>query len=453
MNLSENIKKFIFSSSIYLVSNAVNAAVPFFFLPVLTRWLTPADYGYIGTFNAIRANMEPAVTMSSAGAVCRAHVDMDKKGFDFPCYIFNAMAFNLALFFVVAVLLIFLQGIISDKLHFPVLWVWFVPLLALFSSFGNLKAKLWIYQEKPLHYGTTLAVKSLLNVGLSLLIILLFWFDWRGRIAGIIMAEIIFFMISFYFLLKEDGLHFRLNKQYFRDVAVFGVPLYPHSLGLMMIATVDKFFLNALHGMEALGVYNVGYTFGTVIIMLAAPVDNAVSPHIYRMLGKAQSGGKEKFVCFFVLYLSAFIAAAFVVAMAGPYILRLLVGEKFYGAEAFIFWIAMSQVAFAMYRLLAIFITFSKKTYLLAWITLLSGLVALAANFALIKLNGVVGAAQATFLAYLTFFILTLIFVNRLYPMPWRAVFELRAWKGALSYLTADKPDNQQQEPEVDIIQ
>lgn len=441
MNLSENIKKFFLSSSIYLVSNTINMAVPFVFLPILTRWLTPADYGYIGTFNAIRSNMEPAVTMSSAGAVCRAQVDRNQKGFDFPGYIFNAMAFNLALFFIVAILLCFLQGVISDKLHFPVLWVWFVPLLALFSSFGNFKAKLWIYQEKPLHYGTTLVAKSFLNIGLSFLMISFFWFDWRGRIAGIIMAEIIFFGISFYFLLKEDGLHFRLNKQYFREVAIFGFPLFPHSLGLMMIGTIDKFFLNAMFGMETLGVYNVGYTFGTVIIMLAAPFDNAVSPHIYRMLGKDEDNGKKKFVCFFIIYLAVFILAAFVISMAGPYILRLLVGERFYGAGVFIFWIAMSQVAFAMYRLLAIFITFSRKTYLLAWITLLSGLVAVAANFALIRINGAIGAAQATFLAYLTFFILTWMFVNRLYPMPWMAVFELSAWKGALSYFMADKPD------------
>ena len=38
------------NSTIYLTSNILNALVPFLLLPVLTRYLTPDEYGQIAMF-------------------------------------------------------------------------------------------------------------------------------------------------------------------------------------------------------------------------------------------------------------------------------------------------------------------------------------------------------------------------------------------------------------------
>ena len=249
-------------------------AIPFLLLPVLTRWLSPADYGFIGTFNAVRSNIQPAVGMATSGAVGRAYVDRKKPGFDFPSYIFNAVVVNLLLFGV----------------------VFFVFGVSLLSALSNYKSDLWIYQDRPWAFGLSLAVLSLLNAILSIIFLQLIWLDWRGRIVGIFVAELLFAMVMLYLLCREDRVKFKFHFGYIKNILAFGLPLYPHSLGLMMIAVSDKFFLNALLGLDVLGVYTVGYTFSTILLVLATPLDIASSPRIYKMLEKNEPQQKEKFV-------------------------------------------------------------------------------------------------------------------------------------------------------------
>jgi O-antigen/teichoic acid export membrane protein len=108
-----------------------------------------------------------------------------------------------------------------------------------------------------------------------------------------------------------------------------------------------------------------------------------------------------------------------------PLILRILVDKKFYGASEYILWIALGYAAFCMRRLMSKYIAYSKKTYLITIVTIITGIVAVIANYCLIKMNGSIGAAQATFVSLATNFILTWLIAMKLYPMPWFSIFKL----------------------------
>ena len=54
---------------IYAGSSAINQAIPFFLLPIMTRYLTPTDYGIVATFNVLLAVMGVFVGLSMNGAV------------------------------------------------------------------------------------------------------------------------------------------------------------------------------------------------------------------------------------------------------------------------------------------------------------------------------------------------------------------------------------------------
>ena len=44
---------FLAGSAVYLFSNILNAAIPFALLPVLTRYLTPEEYGEVAMFQTL----------------------------------------------------------------------------------------------------------------------------------------------------------------------------------------------------------------------------------------------------------------------------------------------------------------------------------------------------------------------------------------------------------------
>ena len=65
------------------------------------------------------------------------------------------------------------------------------------------------------------------------------------------------------------------------------------------------------------------------------------------------------------------------------------------------------------------YIFYIKKTHMLAWITFFSASINVVLNYFLIKINGAIGAAQATTITFFVRFILTWTSSVRIYKMPW----------------------------------
>jgi len=72
-----------------------------------------------------------------------------------------------------------------------------------------------------------------------------------------------------------------------------------------------------------------------------------------------------------------------------------------------------------MYYMIANYIFYSKATHLLAAVTLSTAVLNIVLNYYLIKLNGAIGAAQASTLSLCAGFLLTWFLSSRVFPMPW----------------------------------
>src|SRR5690606_34839927 len=62
-------------ASIYLLSNILNAALPFALLPILTRYLGPAQYGEVAMFQTFLATLAAFTGLSVQGAAARKYYD------------------------------------------------------------------------------------------------------------------------------------------------------------------------------------------------------------------------------------------------------------------------------------------------------------------------------------------------------------------------------------------
>jgi O-antigen/teichoic acid export membrane protein len=418
-------KVFFKSVSIYASANIIEKSIPFVLLPILTRLLSTFDYGVITTINAVRSAIDPALSMSTPAAVGRAYFDRDKPGFDFSSYAYNAVVVNGSLFLVVILGFGFVRNHVREITGVGTLWLLFVVFYVWAAATGGIKVKLWIYQQMPRHFGLYNVLKTFCNASLSVLLVAFLLRNWKGRILGIGLTELLFCIIALYFLWKVDRLHFRIDFGYIKDILKFGLPLLAHAAGMMAISTVDKFFLNAFVGISVTGVYGVGYALGSSLTILAVPIDQTAEPIIYSKLGKLDDNSAFQLVFYSYLYFVILVLMALGLWILAPLILRILVDEKFYGASEYVLWIALGYAAFCMRRLLVKYITYSRKTYLMTLVTVITGVVAVIANYFLIKANGSIGAAQATFVALATNFILTWLIAMKLYPMPWFSIFKL----------------------------
>jgi len=222
------------------------------------------------------------------------------------------------------------------------------------------------------------------------------------------------------FLLYKDGwIKLVFNKKYIRNALNFGVPLVPHALGGMMMTMMDRFFITNMVGLSATGLYSVGYQIGMVIGLLGTSVNQAYVPWLFEKLKQNNDAMKKNIVRITYVYFLLILILAFGLSLVAPWFLSFFVGEKFVGSGIYVFWIALAYAFSSMYMMVVNYIFYVEKTYILAGVTFSCAVLNIPLNYALIKWNGPVGAAQAHALTLFMFFLLTWILSNRVYKMPW----------------------------------
>ena len=123
------------SSVIYTVSSVINAAIPFLIMPVLTRHLTPADYGIVSMMTVLVGIVSPFVGLNIHGAISVRFFDAANR--DLPRYIGNCVLLLFGSTTLVSIVLWALVGPISGLTAFPRQWFAFIILLA-FGQFVTL---------------------------------------------------------------------------------------------------------------------------------------------------------------------------------------------------------------------------------------------------------------------------------------------------------------------------
>lgn len=402
---------------IYTSSNVIRLAIPFLLLPILTRYLTPSDYGIVATFQVLLSVMVVFVGLNMHGAVAVNFFKIDKQ--KIKIYIGNTIFIVFISFIVTFSAICLFKNVLSRFIKFPESWLPVIVVIALSQFIFTLALTLWRVEQKSLPYGLFQILQAILNVSLSLVFVVALGWKWQGRLLGIIIASIVFAFIGAFVIYKRKYINVSLNKSYIKDALFFGIPLIPNALGGWIMASIDRIFINSMVNVATTGIYTVGYQVGMIMGLLVASFNKAWSPFLFEKLKGNKYSTKIKIVKVTYLYGMGIIALALILSFVAPLFLKYFVDKSFYSAYKYVPWIAFGYAANGMYYMVAYYIFYVKKTHILAWITLFSAGINVVLNYFLIKANGAVGAAQATTITFFVNFGLTWILSAKVYKMPW----------------------------------
>ncbi|MFH1310760.1 MAG: oligosaccharide flippase family protein [Candidatus Omnitrophota bacterium] len=412
-------RKIFKSTSIYAIGNIINKAVPFILLPILTRFLSPEEYGILATFTALFGIVQIVIYMGTTDAIVRGFFDREKQNFVFSEYVFNGILINVLVFGIILSGWFILKNWLSRLIPIPFKFQLFIPIISFFVAVMGIPLKLWVIRKKPVSHVIFNMSNAVVELILAVLFVAVLRLGWQGRIGSLFFAKFLFFLIGMYFVVKYGFFKIRLNKSYLKDIFAYGFPVVLHSLGFVIIAAIDKFFINAFVGLSATGVYSVSFSVCSLIAFFTGAFNLAWMPFFYENLHNPTDFFKKKLVKCTYLYFALVLVGVFLFILTVPYVLRALVGEKFLNANIFIFWLSLGFGFHAMYTVVVNYIFYAKKTYILSKIAMLTIFLSVAFNYVLIRVNGALGVAQATCLVFFFRFILVWYFSNRVYPMPW----------------------------------
>lgn len=410
------------TSGIYTIANMINKAIPFFLLPILTVYLTPTDYGIVSMFGVLIGLFAPFLGLNVHGAVNRKYFDQEKN---YALYISTAFYILIASSSFILMVVIIFSDIISKITSFPEKYLLLVVIAGLGSSIIQITLTLWQVRERALNYGLFQIIQTALNVTITLILVVGMDFGWLGKVSGQVIAIVVFAAIGMFVIIKREGLIFKWDKEYAKDIIKFGVPLIPHVLGAFLITMTDRIFITNMVGISETGIYTVGFQIGMVIGVLQDSFNRAWMPYLYKNLKLNSNLVKYKIVKITYVYFVIILLIALLLSVMAPLIVNIFIGDAFNGSIIYIMWISVGFAFNGMYKMVGGVIFYEKKTHLLSIVTFTTALLNIVFNYIFIKMNGAVGAAQATSLAFFVSFILTWILASRVHFMPWN-IFKYR---------------------------
>lgn len=416
VNISKFFQSSLFKASgVYGVTSILNSAIPFFLMPVLTRYLTPEDYGIVSVFTTLASILGVFIGLSIHGAINRVYFE---KEINFKEYISNCLLILLISFVSVFLAVLTFSNYISKFSGVPVNWVIFAVIFTLFQFLILLNLVIYQAKMQAKYYAIFQLGQTIMNFVLSIIFVVVFGMNWQGRLIANSIAVMFFGFISFYTITK-NYLDLRLNKKYLIHALKFGVPLIPHTLGGLFMTTSSMFIITNILGLTETGIYVVGLQIGSIISILADAFNRAYAPWLFSKLNLNDESVKIKIVKFTYFYFFCIIFISLILGVSAPLIVDVLLGKSFQASSEVIIWIALGSAFKGMYYMVAGYIFYVYKTYFLIWITFFNGIINIPLTIFLTKINGVIGASQAYCMILLLMFIMTWMLSSKVYKMPW----------------------------------
>lgn len=423
MNIKAVFKSDLFKSTgIYTVTNMFGAAIPFLLLPFFTRWLTPDDYGKVAMFGLFSSFLLPILGLSINGAIAQKYFDTSQGVYRNARLLWNGFLLVGLTCLLSVVFILFFQNYFTKYLSLSLSVLLLAVLLTLVTMVFQSYLTMLQIRKKALYYGLLQMVFVGINAGLSLLLVGYLNFTWLGRVYASVIASIIVAVISFLLIIKYKLIVFEFSKKDIFQLFHFGFPLIFHSVGGLLIAMVDRFFIANMISLKEAGLYTLAYTICGVFGMLTNSFNQAFVPWLFGKLNKNNQFENEKIIKFTYLLMIGLIIIALLGTLISPLILKYFVGENFMDSQKFFFWLLIGFAFGGMYYLVTNYIFYTANTRYLAYTTLFSGILNVVLCYLLIKYNGVIGAAQSFAIANVILFLITWIVASRCHPMPWNLI-------------------------------
>lgn len=405
------------NAAVYSASNILNALIPFILLPVLTRVLTPSDYGVVAMFTSFLGILGALTGLSVQGAVNVRYVDREK--INYPRYVGSCIFILLISTVTTLGLVVLFRTPLSNFTAIPPFWLMTAVVVSGCTFLTQVRLGIWLMAKKPFAYGTFQISQSLVNMGFSLCFVLLLHKGYEGRLWGQTLAILVFAVSSIISLKVDGSVCFKPHRKYVQEGLAFGVPLLPHVIGGFFVSFADRFIINKLLGLNAAGVYMVAAQIGMGMLLLSDAFNKAFVPWLYENLVNPTQEVKLKIVRLTWIYFGVASLLAGVLAAAAPIIILVCSGPAYVEAVKPLMWLGLGQAFGGMYFMVTNYLFFKRKTALLSWITLLSGCAGLLLTWLLVPVLGITGAGVSFALAMGGRFLMVWYLSNKVYPMPW----------------------------------
>ncbi|MCK9491395.1 MAG: oligosaccharide flippase family protein [Sulfurimonas sp.] len=408
------------NSIIYTISDILNKAIPFLLLPILTKYLTPNDYGIISLFGIFTSILTILIGLNLNGAISVNYFKLNDRIL-LSSYVGNAILI-LFIMTIITIFFISIGSVFFDTkiLEIPFYWLVIGVVVALSQVLIMINLTLYQTEQKAKKYVIFELIQVIFNVVLSLILIVGYALSWEGRLIAISITSVFFANISFYILYKyRKMVKFDININYIRDMLKYGVPLLPHSLAGWGKTSIDRLIIISFLGTAELGIYAIAYQMASIINLVFISFNKAWIPYLFEKLKNINSTIKNDLVKFTYIYFFIIIILYIIIYYFINIVFQYFIDSSYSSAATLVPIIMVAFLFEGMYYMVGNYILYEKKTAEISKATLISTIIHVFLAYFTIKYYGLKGLAYTMICSYFINFVLVWYISNKVYPMPW----------------------------------
>ncbi|MDD5360896.1 MAG: oligosaccharide flippase family protein [Ignavibacteria bacterium] len=401
----DKIKSLSKDTLIYGTSTILGRFLNFLFVPIYTNLFLPGEFGVVANVYAYIAILNVFFTVGLESGYFKfastLEVGNEKENFSHP---FLGILLNS--FFLSAILFIFskdFSGIFQVDLKYESIIKW-TALILFFDALSIVPFAFLRLKHKPVKF----AVIRLVNIVLTVLLNVFFIVVLRKGIEYVFITNLIASGVTFLLLspIVFENIKFSFNRRLVSELLRFSLPYIPAGISSNIIQVINRPIMTALTNEYTVGVFQASYRLGIFMMLFVSMFEfawrpfflqNAKEPDAKEIYSKVMTAFLAVAAIIFI-FLTLFIDD--IVAIPLPHKGH-LVGKAYWAGLSIVPLILMSYVFYGIYINLMAGIYIEKKTKYLPYITGIAAVINVAANFILIPMLNMTGAAIATLLSYI----------------------------------------------------
>ena len=435
--MRDYVKKLSFQVLVYGLGDAFVKGVGFLLILLYTRCLSVDQFGMVSLLQTLQFVLTLVLSLGLNASLIKVYQDAVKDwekdeavSTALFCVVVWGIPATAGLIWAAPALSRFMFGSMEGAGYLR--WVFAALYL---DGFRGLALAVLRAREKPVSYVlvngiqfTLLVVTNVLWVGV-----------WKRGIQGIVESQ---FVTSAVLALGVLGLlvrwkRFRISWSRLRVMVSFGMPLVPSGVAAWGLAVMSQYFIRHFSGMHEVGLYGLGWRFGTLISMvLVIPFRTAWFPFMFSIRDEARADRMYSLTLTYFLFAAVFLALG--ISILARELVLVAATREYLGGYPIIPLLAAAYVAYGVFNTADVGIMLTGKTAVSALLCIGAAMVQAGLQLVWVPGHGAMGAAWATLLSYVLLAAGVVIWSNRFHPVryEWLRILKIVGTAAALFFLS-----------------
>lgn len=417
-------KIFVYRIGILGITNILTVLAVFILLPVLTKNLSPDNYGIYVQIMVTVALIPNITSLGLPYTMVRFFASSHKKteiqeGFYSILFIVILTSGISALLF-----FIFSKSIAALLFNNNLEVVFFSIYIIFFASLNVFLLNYFRTFQQIKLYSVYSLIQTYLNVFITVYFVIILNMGILGAILGLLITQIISLLIMYLTIFLQIGFKFPEFKN-LRKYLYFGIPTIPSNLSSWTVSSIDRYLVGIMLGNAFVAYYSPGYSLANIILIFLTPFTILLTPALSKYYDEKKIAKVKILLEYSQKYfLLLAIPSVFGLSILSKSILLVLTTPEI-ALNGYLVTpiVSLSALIIGIGNIFRQIIILNKNTKIIGYIMMGAAILNIILNIVFIPILGILGAASTTLIAYIFSFILTMFYTSKYIKFNYNVTF------------------------------